>query len=472
MFHHELWGDEIHSWNIAKGSIGFFDLLSNTRYEGHPPVWYIILWTISKFTHDLFAIQFAHLVIAWLIIFLVLFYSPFPTQIRMLIPFGYFFLFEYSILSRNYAIGILIAFIVCIVITKNFKGKILLYYFLLFLLSNTHLLSLLLAVSIHLYFLLCQNEKTSRPLYLHWITGIVLFLPSVYFIFPPSDSSLSTNYWLNNWGIDHLSSIVQSPVRALVPIPDWTEYHFWDTQFMISKGHFFSLPIWGILLISVGLILLCISVLKSDKKSLYFFLFNLFLATIISFVIPFTNSRHVGFIFIGLLIALWFYSSQRALNKTQNQIMTIFLSLQLIGGLIVIIKDIKHPFSNGYRINELLKEIPNEKIITDYWCLNNLSAFTDRSYYCIETQKEQSYLLWNSELGSALKKNDRYSTGISTYMKKEATGTVYLLSTQRMEKLQRLDEKLFSDFSVRLFDKKDGAIERGGDLYLYEIQVK
>ena len=184
MFHHELWGDEIHSWNIAKASGSFFELISNTRYEGHPPVWYIILWTISKFTHDPFAIQVIHLVIAWLIVFVVLFYSPFPFIIRILIPFGYFFLFEYSVLSRNYAIGILIAFIICIIIHKNFKGKILLYYFLLFLLSNTHLLSLLLAASIHLYFLLLQKEKASTDIpsfdsrYHCLFTFSIFYLPS------------------------------------------------------------------------------------------------------------------------------------------------------------------------------------------------------------------------------------------------------------------------------------------------------
>src|SRR6266498_233586 len=40
MAHHELWFDEIHSWNIAKGSGSFVDLISNIRYEGHPPLWY------------------------------------------------------------------------------------------------------------------------------------------------------------------------------------------------------------------------------------------------------------------------------------------------------------------------------------------------------------------------------------------------------------------------------------------------
>ena len=151
--HHELWGDEIHSWNIAKASNSFSDLISNTRYEGHPPVWYIILWSISKFTHNVYYIQLVQGIIACAIVFLILFFSQIPVLAKILIPFGYFFLFEYGVLSRNYAIGILPAFIICVILHKNFRYRIIVYYVLLFLVSNTHLLALLLACSLHLYFL-------------------------------------------------------------------------------------------------------------------------------------------------------------------------------------------------------------------------------------------------------------------------------------------------------------------------------
>lgn len=82
---HEMWGDEIHSWNIAKGSAGFFDLIGNSRYEGHPPFWYVILWSISKFTHELVYVQAVHLIIASLSVFLILFFSPLPFTTRVLI---------------------------------------------------------------------------------------------------------------------------------------------------------------------------------------------------------------------------------------------------------------------------------------------------------------------------------------------------------------------------------------------------
>ena len=473
--HHELWGDEIHSWNIAKGSGSFFDLFSNTRYEGHPPIWYVMLWSISKFTHDPVALQFLNLIISYAIVFIILFYSPFPVIIKALIPFGYFFIFEYSILSRNYAIAILIAFCICIVIHRDFKRKTAVYYVLLFLLSNTHLLSLLLALSFHTYFVLSlkKHSEKNRSFITQLLPGIIILTPSVYFIFPPTDSSLNANYWLDRWKTIQLLSIVQLPVRAFVPIPLWSEYHFWDTNFLIGTGKLSTFSKWLTLFGSSGLVLVIIFLLKKNKKSLFFFLFNLLLFVLVSFVIPFTNERHVGFVFIGFLIALWFYSHSGLLSKRQKWIIVLLLSLQVIGGLIAITKDIKHPFSNSYRVNELLKKIPaGEKIVTDYWCLNTLSAFTDRSYYCVDLQREASYLLWNNELNSALNKDDRYSNGITSVLKQDAVTRVYMISIQRPGKLSQLDGKLPELFNVILIDKIEGAIEKGSDLYLYEITPK
>lgn len=475
MSHHELWGDEIHSWNIAKASAGFSDLISNTRYEGHPPLWYIILWITSKFTHDPGSIQVVHLIIACLTVFLILFFSSFSFSTKLLLPFGYFFLFEYSILSRNYAIGILIAFLICIIMHKKFKGKMFLYYTLLFLLSNTHLLALLLAASFHFYFLLVikEQEKKYKPLLKHVLIAILIYFPSVYFIFPPADSSLGTTYWLLRWNINQLSSIVQSPIRAFIPIPALFEYNYWDTNAVIGTDKISVIPKWLIPVISVALTLLPVFLLKQNKKILYFFLFNLLLIFLVSFILPFTNARHVGFIFIGFLVALWFYSHHKSMGKIQNLIVAFLLLIQIAGGIIAVSKDIKYPFSNSYKVNELLKLVPpQEKIVTDYWCLNNLSAFTDKQYYCVDLQREASFLLWNRELAAALKRTDRYSSGIISFMNKESVRKTYMISIQRLEKLSQLDSNLSTLFNVKLIDKREAAIEKGSNLYLYEINLK
>ena len=474
IFHHELWGDEIHSWNIAKASNSFSDLISNTRYEGHPPFWYTILWVVSKFTHDVSMIQWAQFIIGVTITFLILFASAFPFVTRLLIPFGYFFLYEYAAFSRSYAIGFLIAFSICIILHKNFKYNILLYYTFLFLLANTHLLTLVLATGFHIYFLLSFFEKKKKTnLLLHTVIGLIILIPSVYFIFPPADSSLNTDFWLQRLDDSRLSVIIKAPVRAFLPIPAWWNYHFWNTEFLAEAQAQFSFLKWFLGLLSIALLFFTTIIFKKNKKVFFFYLAILLMFFLLSIIIPFANSRQVGFIFIGFLLAYWLFCYHNTISRSQNTILTILLAIQIIAGIFSVVKEIKYPFSYGYKSKELLDEIPaGNKIVTDYWCLNTLTAFTDRAYYCVDLEKEVSYLLWNGEMTSMLKKNDRYSNGLLTFLKKESLKKVYMISIYPVERLYQFDKQLPVLFSIYLIDKKEGAIEKGSNLYLYEINSK
>ena len=44
---HELWRDELQAWQIARASDGFHSLVHNTRYEGHPLLWFGLLYPIA-----------------------------------------------------------------------------------------------------------------------------------------------------------------------------------------------------------------------------------------------------------------------------------------------------------------------------------------------------------------------------------------------------------------------------------------
>jgi hypothetical protein len=471
--HHELWSDELHSWNIAKASRSFFDLILNTRYEGHPPVWYTILWSISKFTHNVNYIQGVQLIIACLVVFIVLFLSPFPFITRVLIPFGYYFLFEYAVLSRNYAIGVLLAFCICVIMYKNFRFKSLLYYILLFSLSNTHLLAAILAGSLHLYFLLLNIEQKKKisTIAFHIFLGTLVLLPCLYFIFPPSDSDKNIPSWITRLDIiNQLRIIIQAPMRALIPIPAWWNYNFWNTEFLLeaqSKYSILKLLSAAVLISIFGLIFF---ILKGNKKSLILFITNLILTFIIAIVFPINETRYVGFIYIGFIVACWLYCYETPLSRKNKGLINILLVLQMIAGIFAVSKDIQLPFSNSYRVSELLKEVPaNEKIVTDYWCLNTLSAFTDKPFYCIELNKEMSFVLLNNELAMAVMKPGRYSNGVKKIFQQEELKNVYMISIQSPENVSKLDPQLVKSFEVKLIDKREGAIEKGSNLYLYQI---
>ena len=467
---HELWGDEIHSWNIAKASGSISDLINNTRYEGHPPVWYLILWSISKFTHNLVYVQIAQLFIASSVVFIVLFYSPFPLITRILIPFGYYFLFEYGILSRNYAIGVLSALCICYILQKDFKYKLLFYYALLFFMSNTHLLALLLAGSLHSYFLLLtfEQKKMINRLFPHILLGILVFLPALYFIFPPPDSGLTMGILISKFDNQHLGIIAKTPLRTFIPVPAWWEYNFWNTQFLLTLQGKNSMLRLLTLVLSIGVLGVVWLVLKDSKKSLALFIVNLILTFIVAVIFPLTTQRYIGFIYIGFIAAYWLRCCEIPVNRKNNWIINILLGIQVIAGVFIISKDIRLPFANSYRVNELINEVPlHERIVTDYWCVNTISAFTDTAFYCIGLDSMPTFLQWKKEFNT--RSPGVYLNSIEKLFEHEGLKKIYLVSTYSSQTIFELDPQLEKFFQLTVIDKREGAIHKWGNLYLYEI---
>ena len=468
--HHELWGDEIHSWNIAKASGSISDLISNTRYEGHPPAWYLILWSISKFTHNLVYVQIAQLLIASSVVFIVLFYSPFSFITRILIPFGYYFLFEYGILSRNYAIGVLPALCVCYILQKDFKHKLLLYYALLFFMSNTHLVALILAGSLHLYFLLWTygQKKNINNLFPHILLGILVFLPALYFIFPPSDSGLTVGILISKFDNQHLGIIAKTPLRTFIPVPAWWEYNFWNTQFLLTLQGKNSMLRLLTLLLSIGVLGVVWLVLKDSKKSLTLFVANLILTFIVAVIFPLTTQRYIGFIFIGFIAAYWLRCYELPVNRKNTWLINILMGIHVVAGVFTISKDIRLPFANSYRVNELINEVPrNEKIVTDYWCVNTISAFSDTVFYCIGLDSMPTFLQWKKEFDT--RSPGVYLNSIEKLFEKEGLKKIYLVSTYSPRIIFELDPQLEKSFQLKMIDKREGALHKWGNLYLYEI---
>ena len=77
ILNHEMWRDEMQAWLIAGASSSIGNLFDNLRYEGHPGLWHIGLYLLSRFTHNPFAMQVVHLMLATGVIFILARFSPF-----------------------------------------------------------------------------------------------------------------------------------------------------------------------------------------------------------------------------------------------------------------------------------------------------------------------------------------------------------------------------------------------------------
>ncbi len=466
---HELWGDELHSWNIAKASSGLSDLIMNTRYEGHPPFWYILLFVLTKFTHDPSYMQYLHFLICGITALVFVFRSPLAIFYKALILFGYYFLYEYGVLSRNYSIGILFAFLICAIIHTNSKNSKVIYYCFLFLLSNTHFLALILAISFHMYYLWQKREQRKKIL-LHGAYGVLILLPALYFILPPSDSALSGDFWMNIWSKDQFFIVMQAPLKALSPVPAWWEYHFWNTHFLLEAKNKIELLKYLVPFASLGLIAASIYLLSKHKSALLFFCCNLALTLVFALFFPLTPARYVGFIFIGLVIALWLGNISIDVSKRRRLALLGIVSFQLLGSFVALKKDWASPFSYFNTIRTFKSFVPEtSEIITDYWCLNYLTAALDKPIYCVGFDKERSFLLWDNELSAITKRNDIYTRGTQIYFNTKKKSVVYLVSTHSKAEIALKDPKFFETFNTEVMKSYENTIEKGSKIYIYKI---
>jgi hypothetical protein len=471
MFHHELWGDELHSWNLAKNSNTFGELLQNRRCEGHPHAWYIILWLITRFTHNPVYMQVVHLCIAVSSVAIILFYAPFKTCIKILIPFGYFFIFEYAILSRNYAPGILAGILICIILNREFKWKYLAYYVLLLVMSYTHLLALVLAGSIHVFFLWSlRDDKKGKTAVFHFVLGAIIFLSAAYAIKPPGNSDLGLASLMHNWTTDRLAIGIQSPLRAFVPVPAWWDYHCWNSEFFIAlhdRLHFMKMisP-----LLALGFVVLGIYLLKQDRKAVVLFLLNLAAIFIIGNIYPLTTMRYTGFIFIGFIVAAWLHHQNKPFSQGRSRLFVILLSVQVIAGVTMVSKDLLLPFSNDDKINALIEKVPaGQKIVTDYWGVIAANAYTDKPWYCVDLEKEHTFIMWGPDMVKMREKTYRYYTGVHDLFQQQSLHELYLISNSSPLILLDIDKKLFADYRVEVVEQQANAIEKWSNLYLYRI---
>src|SRR6185436_17354560 len=104
ILHHEAWLDETHHFLLARDSNSLRELAYNAHYDGHPLLWNIMLFAITRFTPNLFYMQLLHIFIALTAVIIFLRNAPFHDLFKILFVFGYFMLYEYNIISRNYAI--------------------------------------------------------------------------------------------------------------------------------------------------------------------------------------------------------------------------------------------------------------------------------------------------------------------------------------------------------------------------------
>lgn len=202
MSRHEMWRDEIQAWLIARDSHGIADLVWNRRYEGHPLLWHLILLPVSALGRDPRLMQVAAWVISVAAMAVLILRGPFRRSELLLLPFGYYLLFEYGVKSRGYMLGCLLLFAFCALFGRNRRGTLPLAVALA-LLAQVHVLFLIVAIGavafVALDRLSSREPATAADICALVIVGLGVAGAALSMV-PPADSGFATEWFFApNW---------------------------------------------------------------------------------------------------------------------------------------------------------------------------------------------------------------------------------------------------------------------------------
>ena len=309
-WHHDMWGDELHAWGLTVGSGSLAELFQNLHYEGHPGLWNLLLWIPSRLSPSPVGMQLVNFAVGTAIILMIGLASPFSRIEKILLLLNYFVVFEYTVLARNYGIGLLLAMLYAVV-RRGATERPVLAGLLLGAMANTNVYALFLSGFLALEYGWSRVFGGDRP---NWtalvrlVPGGVLYcallLLAVLTLLPPSDitNQLKPSVEIN---LDEVARFGLAALHTLVA--PFTPIDFGFPASFAFPGNWFE---HGRRVLAAACLLPFIltaqwAILRHSKPLLLALAGTALITTVFAVLIYPAVIRHLGVMFIGFIVALW-----------------------------------------------------------------------------------------------------------------------------------------------------------------------
>lgn len=411
--HHEMWRDEVRALSLAhEGTLR--DLFGELRYEGHPAVWYLLLRAGYFVTGSRLVLPALSLIVAAAAGYLLLRFAPFPWPQKILLVLGVFPLFEYSVVARNYGIGMLLILVLALLYPKRLQRPVA-WGVLLALLANTSAHAAVIAVAVLLGtgwdFLAAWRTHATGPApriqaRRVWFGAAIAIAGLI-----AARATVSTNQLPDEPGgmpraqtVAHQMALAAlNPGRylgALLPLPT---VELGDSQGPLRRSTAQAVAIDAILvLMVVGLwgewsLLLIVLTAITGSGALFRTVYG-------------AHMRHLGLIWFVLVLVYWELARRQRLDGaaarqhrrtwwTLAVPLTAVMVLQAVEGLRRVRQDAIWPWSSGKAVGELLQRPEYRDAVVmatlDYW-LETLPYYTRNRLYFHNQRHFDSHVRFRS----------------------------------------------------------------------------
>ena len=363
---------------LVRDSTGPLDLFRNMKYETIPKLWHLSLLPVTWLTSSPAGMQTLHWAIASAAVFVVARYAPFGPLQKILFAFGYFPLYEYGVMSRNYALGLLLMVVACALLRRRYQRPLRLALALA-LMSNTSAHACILAIGV-LFGLILDYRLNRRVLaeddtvdvrklcagFAVVAAGILL---AVLQMIPPADvtlASMSATWrysWYLEWNPTWLRECLKTiPFVVFFPI---------DPRFVPVVGLAPDQPqavygVWTAVVLVAAVVAFCWR--RTVALLLFLCLVTGFL--VFFYTIHYGSFRHLGFLLISLLVLVWGgrYLAGPAVGagpearpppvhagRIGSLLLTGLLAMHAVGGLRAVAMEVQRPFSQAERTADWIR---------------------------------------------------------------------------------------------------------------------
>jgi hypothetical protein len=372
---HELWRDEIQAWLIAKVSANPFEVITNVRYEGRPPLWHEILWVLTRISNSPESLKLLNFLLIFATAITLYRVKNLSTLLFSGLLFGFYYSYGYSVVSRDYTF---ILFLITILVyceseKRNKSSKITAI-----LLAFTNFFGLTFAIG---YFVLIAYRERkfawNSRLILERLAYIFILGLAIFLTFPPADSNFESGFEI--YRIKNMLSTIALPFLPFHNAPLWIQIGIAALIFLLwfllsREGQIFLSPVVFLLLLN--------SVFGVD---FYWW--------------------HKGIFFFSVLFALYLsYSGvyNYRYRKILKLITSFLLSLQILGSFLGIGSDFRNsvPYSNSKSASLFIKEMCEGSctLISDNSVFSSsISAYLDaQPIYALPEENFVTYKIWKN----------------------------------------------------------------------------
>jgi hypothetical protein len=408
---HEPWRDELQAWMVARDAHSLPELFQNVKYEGNPALWHLVLFAVTRVSGDPLAMAVVHILISTIVIAVFARYIDWPSLPKVLFAFGYAAFFEFNLISRGYALGLLFLMVFCALYPHRDR-RLFQCALMLALMANTSPFGLMLSSALGAHMILDHLARLGRTASYRRVAaaaGLLLagWILSVVQIYPEADNTFPVAYAEGGFALRRLGFALSRILTSYLPLPDFSQPHFWNhtlfatwtplSQVALSLALFLVFTA-GFLrkrrlaLLYVGGTVLMVAFVYQTQLAFQRYTLHLFILLVTCFCLePHTEDD---------LRTPWLCRVSDRVRPWAGRLFVALLAGGVYAGAGAYLQDLARPFSTSGEAAAFLraKGVADLEIVgyTDY-IVSPLAALLEKRIYYPERADYGRFIVWNRD---------------------------------------------------------------------------